>query len=408
LSEARKKLPLIIFGTVALALAGYWGIPKILDLTAKKSTADSVSVSGRIEGYETNLGAKIGGRVDFVAHREGEDVKLGETLAQISDDDVQAQLASAKAKRLKAKEMASDAEYQIGVVQSQIDEARLRLTQSSEDMQAQIDQGEANVAQAQARLSEAEAQLKQAGSDLQLARVRKTRYSFLASKGAVTTDELDQALSTCDSQEALVKSRESAVEAAKKQLHVTQASLEQARSTRLNPGMRRAQIKVLEAQLVQSQYKLKSAQAEVESAKGDEDAILANIAYLKVVSPINGVVSARAVEPGAVVIPGQTLLSLLDLNTVYLRGYIPEGEIGKVHVGQNANVYLDAFPGKPFAGKVIQIDPEGSFTPENIYFKEDRVKQVFGIKISINEPQRLAKPGMPADAQIKLETQAIQ
>jgi HlyD family secretion protein len=74
--------------------------------------------------------------------------------------------------------------------------------------------------------------------------------------------------------------------------------------------------------------------------------------------------------------------------------------IGRVKVGQHAKVVLDSNATKPFDGTVIEIDPEGSFTPENIYFKDDRVKQVFGIKIGITRPDRLAKPGMPADAEI--------
>jgi HlyD family secretion protein len=106
------------------------------------------------------------------------------------------------------------------------------------------------------------------------------------------------------------------------------------------------------------------------------------------------------VEPGVVAVPGQTLISVIDLSTVYLRGYVPEGQIGRVRVGQKAKVFLDSSPDKPFEGTVIQIDPEGSFTPENIYFKDDRVKQVFGIKIAIAQPDRFAKPGMPADAEI--------
>jgi HlyD family secretion protein len=74
-----------------------------------------------------------------------------------------------------------------------------------------------------------------------------------------------------------------------------------------------------------------------------------------------------------------------------------------VRVGQEAKIILDSSPDKPFTGQISQIDPEGSFTPENIYFKDDRVKQVFGIKIRINQPDRFAKPGMPADATIMLD-----
>ena len=323
-------------------------------------------------------------------------------MVKLSDADIQAQLKSAQARKEKAVENVEECAYQINVVDRQLEESRLRLMQSSEDTLARVNEAEASLSQAQARLSEAEAQLTQAKADLSLARIRKERYAFLASRGAVTTDENDQAQTNHQSQEALVKSRESALEAAQRQLHIAEASLKQARSTRLNPGMIKAQAGVLEGQLAQARFKLKSAEHEVVAAQADIDQIKANIAYLNIKSPIDGIVTARSVEPGAVVVPGQTLLSLIDLSVVYLRGYIPEGKIGLVRVGQKALIKLDSDPNKSIDGKVIQIDPEGSFTPENIYFKDDRVKQVFGIKISIENKDGVgfAKPGMPADAEI--------
>ena len=95
-----------------------------------------------------------------------------------------------------------------------------------------------------------------------------------------------------------------------------------------------------------------------------------------------------------------TLVTLLDLGKVYLRGYVPEGEIGKVKVGQPARVYLDSAPYEPVEAEVSRIDPEASFTPENTYFRDERVKQVVGIKLVIKNPQGNAKPGMPADGEI--------
>ena len=401
---ARHGLPKPLVALVVLAVigtAGWFGYKQYLPKPADSST---IRVSGRIEGYESNIGPKIGGRVDFMAYREGDQVKKGDLLVKISDDDIQAQLRSAQAKRQRAAALTEQASYQIGVVNNQIDEAKLRVLQSSEDMRAQIDQADANVSQADARVSETEAQLVQAQSDLKLARIRKQRYNFLASKGAVTLDENDQVSTSAATAEALVSAKSSSVEAARKQLNVSKAALAQARSARLNPRMRQSQLLALGDQLLQAQYQLKSAKQEELSAKADEEQILANIAYLSVKSPISGIVTARVVEPGVVAVPGQTLISVIDLSTVYLRGYVPEGQIGRVRVGQKARVFLDSSPDKPFEGTVIQIDPEGSFTPENIYFKDDRVKQVFGIKIGITQPDRFAKPGMPADAEILVDT----
>lgn len=95
-------------------------------------------------------------------------------------------------------------------------------------------------------------------------------------------------------------------------------------------------------------------------------------------------------------------MSVLDLDTVYMRGFIPEGDIGRVRVGQTAEVYLDSDPDRPLRARVTAIDAEASFTPENIYFREDRVQQVFGVRLAIESPGGYAKPGMPADAEIVL------
>lgn len=111
-------------------------------------------------------------------------------------------------------------------------------------------------------------------------------------------------------------------------------------------------------------------------------------------------VLTRTSEPGEVVATGTTLMTLVNLDNVYLRGYLPEGEIGLVRVGQAAQVFLDSAPDKPLDATVTQIDSEASFTPENIYFQSDRVTQVFGLKLQIKNPNGFAKPGMPADGEI--------
>jgi hypothetical protein len=96
-------------------------------------------------------------------------------------------------------------------------------------------------------------------------------------------------------------------------------------------------------------------------------------------APIAGTILTRSAEPGRVVQPGQTILTMVDLSKLYLRGFVPEGAIGKVKVGQQAQIYLDSNPKQGIPAEVIRIDPEAMFTPENTYFKEDRVKQVMGL-----------------------------
>jgi HlyD family secretion protein len=96
-------------------------------------------------------------------------------------------------------------------------------------------------------------------------------------------------------------------------------------------------------------------------------------------------------------------VTLLDLNKVYLRGFIPEGQIGRVRIGQPARIYLDSEPTKPIEAYVSRIDPQATFTPENTYFRDDRVKQVVGVKLQLKGGLGYAKPGMPADGEVLVE-----
>lgn len=358
--------------------------------------------SGRLEGYETNLSPKIGGRIEWIKYREGAAVKTGELLATLNDEDYQAQLRGAIARIAKAQQGVKSQADQLAVVQAQIAGATKRLFQSREETSAQISQAAAGLKESDAKYKQAQADVTQARSDLQLATVRLARYTDLVKKGAVTKDEYDQAVTTFNNDNAIVNSKIANEQAAQRAVQSAQAALSQAKAARYTPPIRTTDVNVSQAQLDQAQKQLKANEAEVKNAMADRDQILANLDYLRIRSPINGVVTARPVEPGAVLAPGQTILTVLNYDEVYMRAFIPEGDIARVHIGNSARVYLDAIPKKAFAGKVIEIDSQGSFTPENIYFKNDRVKQVFGIKIGIAEPGGLAKPGMPADAYIEL------
>jgi HlyD family secretion protein len=174
----------------------------------------------------------------------------------------------------------------------------------------------------------------------------------------------------------------------------------QAETASLNPEIRRTQIERLQTQLEQGRSQVEAARSEIANAQAARQEIAARLNDLAVASPIAGIVTVRSIEPGEVIAPGKMLLTVVDLNDVYLRGYLPEGRIGEVRVGQAAQVFLDSAPDRPLAATVTAIDTEASFTPENIYFKDDRVKQVFGLKLGIDNPEGFAKPGMPADAKI--------
>jgi HlyD family secretion protein len=160
---------------------------------------------------------------------------------------------------------------------------------------------------------------------------------------------------------------------------------------------------MVKRQIAQQQAEVSSAAANTGQARFQLAEAQANRQDLTVRAPFDGTVITRAAEPGEVITAGTSIISLLDLSKVYLRGFVPEGRIGKVKVGQPAHVYLDSNPKQPVDGFVSRIDPQATFTPENTYFKDDRVTQVVGVKLQLKSAIGFAKPGMPADGEILVE-----
>ncbi|MEH2446741.1 MAG: HlyD family efflux transporter periplasmic adaptor subunit [Nostoc sp.] len=370
------------------------------------SETNALRLSGRIEGYETDIGAKVAGQIESVAVREGDAVHKDQVIVKLDDAEIQAQLQGADARLDSIRKQEEEARLQINILESQIMENQLSLQQARGDAKGQIFQAESSVASSQAQLNQAIAQVEQAKSELKLTQINRDRYTKLVADGAVTQQQFDQAQTSLETALATLKSRQAAVDSYRKLVNSAQGQLTQAQSTALNPSIRNAQLGGLRAQLAQTRLKLAAAQADVANAKASQQETKAQIAYLNVKSPIEGVVVSRSVEPGAVVTTGKTLLTVIDPKTVYLRGFIPQGEIGKLRVGQLAKVFIDSAPKEPLSAKIAAVDTEASFTPENIYFQQDRVKQVFGVKITIDKPDGLAKPGMPADAEISIAPEA--
>lgn len=119
-------------------------------------------------------------------------------------------------------------------------------------------------------------------------------------------------------------------------------------------------------------------------------------------APVSGIVLARNVEPGETVYPGVSVYSLGDLANPWVKVYVSETKLGLVKLGQKAQVSVDTFPGKIYDGRVIYISSEAEFTPKNVQTQEERVKLVFGVKVSVKNQSDELKPGMPADVKLNI------
>ncbi len=362
-----------------------------------------IQVAGRIEGDDAKVAAKTNGRIKEINVREGDQVKAGQIIAVIDGEQIKAREDQAKAAIDQAEARVTRAQQQIAVLQAQEEQSALGINQSRLDAQGRVNQAEAQVATAEAQVAAAESQLAQVEANYNQAKWDAEKYSKLEEQGDVSERTSKQAKNTLAAQEAAVRSARKQVDVARKQVDVARANVTSAKAMLANPAIRTAQTKAVAKQIEQAQTDITAAQAEAERSRAALREAEAARKDLTITSPFDGTVATRTAEPGEVVTQGSTIITLVNLNQVYLRAFVPEGEIGKVRVGQRAKVYLDSNPKQPFEATVSRIDPEASFTPENTYFRDDRVKQVVGVKLLLTNPQGYAKPGMPADGEIVIE-----
>lgn len=384
----RRPRPILVVASVVAVVAVALLVWKLF-FAAPAVPPNIVALSGRIEGDDSAVACKTSGRILEVTVREGDAVNAGDTIATLDDAQIRAREDQARASLLEAEAKGAAANQQIAVLRQQLEQSRLQVTQSKFDTQGHVKQAEADLAAAQADLAQQQAAYNLAAFD-------KDAYGRLAKSGAVSERQGLQAASTADQQAAVVAASKRRVEAA-------QAALTTAQATLSNPDIRQSQVAVVRSQIAQQQAEVASATAQTQQARAELAEAEANRQDLIVRAPFSGTVVTRAAEPGEVITAGTAIITLLDLNKIYLRGFVPEGDIGKVKVGQPSRVYLDSNPQKPVDAYVSRVDPQATFTPENTYFRNDRIKQVVGVKLQLKEAFGFAKPGMPADGEILVD-----
>ena len=380
----RRIFPLIILilGVAGFFVwRGYFANPRVPD--------NLVVLSGRIEGDDSAVAPKTTGRILEIRVREGDTVKAGDAIAILDDAQLTSREDQAKAALEGAEARAKSARDQISVYEQELQQNELSMEQAKVDAEGRVKQAESDVAAAEADLAQQEANLK-------LAQFDNDAYQKLVKTGAASERQGKQAATTADQQSA-------AVAAARKRFDAARGALTTAQANLSNPGIRGFQAAGVRSQIAQQQAEIANATAATQQARFQLEEARENRKDLIVPAPFDGTVLTRAAEPGEVVTAGTAIVTLLDLSKVYLRGFIPEGEIGKVKLSQPGRVYLDSAPDKPIDAYVLRIDPQATFTPENTYFRDDRVKQVVGVKLQLKGAVGYAKPGMPADGEILVQ-----
>ncbi len=353
--------------------------------------------SGTIEATTSELSFQVNGRVTEVLVEEGEGVEKDQLLARLDQSLYQARRNQALAnldtsqKNLKKMETVLDlygatlpaevarAESGVEVIRSQLQE---------------LDAGYRKQEVERARLAYLAAQevVDEAAKD-------KVRYERLYKNGIVAEKSRDAVKLKYDS--------------ASKELDRAKEALDM-----MKEGVRKETIGTAEARLAEGEAvvrqaktnlkKITTARRDVEQAKSQiavaQSAVaLADISldYTLLRAPFDGIVTSRNVEPGEVVTSGREVLTLADLSTVYLKIFVAEEDLGKVKIGQTADVKTDSFSDKVYRGRVSFVSPQGEFTPKIIQTHKERVKLVYLVKISIPNPEGELKSGMPADAWLR-------
>jgi HlyD family secretion protein len=221
-----------------------------------------------------------------------------------------------------------------------------------------------------------------------------SRSQELLAKKLIAPQEADNA-------KAAFQSAKAAEEVARKQIRQAEESLKLARTTTIAVELRKKELDQARERLREATAASRAAKARVQSLEARAVEARANVTDTRVVAPFDGTVLRKLVEEGQVVAPGTPLVTFVDLSKLYVRVYLPEGEIAKVRLGNPARVYVDAFPKKYFAAAVSEVSQQAEFTPRDIHMKDERVNLVFAVKLALYDPQGFLKPGMPADAKIQ-------
>lgn len=214
-----------------------------------------------------------------------------------------------------------------------------------------------------------EANLQLVKADEARLRIDRERMTALHSKDLISTQQYDASVAAHEMALARVKDAQERLEL-------------------LRQGPRTERVAQARAQLERARQQLAISQT--------------RLGYVTVNSPVSGTVLSKNTEPGEFVSAGTPIVTVADLENVWLRGYVDETDLGRVKLGQRACLVTDTFPGKAYAGRISFISSQAEFTPKTVQTPKERVKLVYRVKIDVANPNQELKPGMPADAQIRL------
>jgi HlyD family secretion protein len=230
----------------------------------------------------------------------------------------------------------------------------------------------------------------EAAVQVQKQQLESAKQNLIAAQNTVANDEADFAEKTTDSQRYQELWSQNATSAQSRDLANT-AMKQSAAALRHDKAM-----------VGVAQENIAAAAAAVKNSEETLRLARITLGYTVLDAPFSGVIVVRQTELGEVMQPGTPVVTLADLDHVWLRAYVSETDLGKIYYGQEATVTTDTYPGKKYKGRIAFISSSAEFTPKSVETHQERVTLVYRIKIDIENINHELKPGMPADALIEL------
>ncbi len=342
-------------------------------------------VSGFIEADEIRVGSRVGGRIISVKVQEGDTVRAGQILVALDPYDLPARQREAQAQL--AARQASLARLTAGFRAEEVGQAR-----------SQRDQLAANLEKLQTgarpqEIREAQAQLDQAQSQLDLGQSDFNRIKSLYDQGVSAASEMDRARNQLQVARANVKTRREALNLIQEGPRIE--DINQARA-RLEEGEQALRLR-------QNGYRVEEideARAAVEASSATLQVIRQQMTELAIHAPVDGQVEALDVQPGDLAPANAPVISLMDTSNLWVRAFVPENRLD-LAVDKPVRVTVDSFPDRQFRAHISFIARQAEFTPRNVQTPEERSKQVFRIKATLDEGKDVLRPGMAADVWLK-------
>jgi HlyD family secretion protein len=439
---------LTILAALAVLLTGC-ELPAELDFTSTEAE-DVIRASGTVEAVEVVISSAEGGRVAEVSVSEGDRVELNDPMFRLEDkilesqfhqaesalavtqanydlvaaglteEQKQAAISAARLELLFA-EQALDTLYEdneialalagqdIAAAEKRIDDAERRLRNYTHQApQADIDQAYANMVLALDELEDAQDDYRDFGENKE---IHKTEvWATYYSAQAQAQKDYDSSVRHYNALQAGGNAIDIAV--AEADLALAQAHLASAQKDyqTLQNGpdpddvaLAEAQVDLAKAQLALAEVEsptpeqLAVSQAQVDSAGANLEAVQVLIDKLIVITPIDGVVTTRNVEPGELTQPGVAAMTISQLDELTVTVYISENQYGQINLGDSAELKVDSFPFETFSAMVTRIADQAEYTPRNVQTQEDRQTTVYAVELSVEDPDGKLKPGMPTD-----------